>query len=102
MIDVTMSVTDTFSKIYVDVGDVGVEDSVSDGRGNTATALLTVCWHNRIICSLLLSIAIKYSRSFFKSIHFAFVWADFFIKSTQLLDTLGLWQCLKSVCESFD
>ena len=40
-----MSVTDTFSKIDVDVGDVGVEDGVSDGRGNTATALLTVCWH---------------------------------------------------------
>ena len=65
MIDVTMSVTDTFSKIDVDVGDVGVEDGVSDGRDNTATALLTVCWHNRIICSLLLSIAIKYSCSFF-------------------------------------
>ena len=39
---------------------------------------------------------------FFKSIHFAFVWADFFSKSTQLLDTLWLWQYLKSVCESFD
>ena len=38
-----MSVTDTFSKIDVDVGDVGVEEGVSDGRGNTATALLTDC-----------------------------------------------------------
>ena len=37
MIDVTMSVTDTFSKIDVDVGDVGVEDSVSDDRGNSFT-----------------------------------------------------------------
>ena len=45
MIGVTLSVTDTSSKIDVDVGDVGVEDGVSDGRDNTATALLTVCWH---------------------------------------------------------
>ena len=40
MIDVTMSVTDTFSKIGGDVGDVGVEDGVSDGRGDSFTQSL--------------------------------------------------------------
>ena len=37
MIDVTMADKDTSSKIDVDVGDVGVEDGVSDGRGNSFT-----------------------------------------------------------------
>ena len=53
MIDVTMSVTDTFSKIDVDVGDVSVEDGVSDGRGNSftnslldgITGLFAHCYH---------------------------------------------------------
>ena len=39
MIDVTMAVKDTSSKIDVDVGDVGVEDGVSDGRVNSFSLL---------------------------------------------------------------
>ena len=53
MIDVTMAVKDTSSKIDVDVGDVGVEDGVSDGRGNSftnslldgITGLFAHCYH---------------------------------------------------------
>ena len=53
MIDETMTVKDTFSKIDVDVGDVDVEDGISDGRGNSfthslldgITGLFAHCYH---------------------------------------------------------